>query len=80
MTKKLYFGLQNNGVNFKDDFRKWKKEEMIRKICTVMGLELSHGKDHDPDKSYVLTIDNVIKILAIQMRFRLVLFNRKYFA
>ena len=38
---------------------------MIRKLCTVMGFDMS-----DPDDTYVLTIDNVKKILAIQMRFR----------
>ena len=40
---------------------------MIKKLTIVMcGEECPH----DPDKSYVLTIDNLIKILAIQMRFR----------
>ena len=66
MTKKLYDGLKVNGVNFDDDHRKWKKDAMIRKISTVMGVH----DPKDPDESYVLTVDNVIKILAIQMRFR----------
>lgn len=70
MTKKLYFGLLANKVNFKDDYHNWKKPDMVKKICTVMGIA---GRDYDPDKSYVLTVDNVIKILAIQMRFRYVL-------
>ena len=39
---------------------------MIEKLSTVMGIE----KPTDPDETYVLTIDNLIKILAIQMRFR----------
>ena len=39
---------------------------MIEKISTVMGVEFPY----DPDESYVLTVDNIIKILAIQMRFR----------
>ena len=39
---------------------------MIEKIATVMGIEFPY----DPDESYVLTVDNLIKILAIQMRFR----------
>lgn len=68
MTKRLYLGLQSNGVNFKDDYQHWKKQVMIEKICTVMGVE--NSAERDPDKSYVLTVDNVIKILAIQMRFR----------
>ena len=39
---------------------------MLHKLGRVMGLE----KPKDPDVSYVLTVDNLIKILAIQMRFR----------
>ena len=39
---------------------------MMQKMSLVMGLEYLS----DPDPSYVLTVDNVIKILAIQMRFR----------
>ena len=40
---------------------------MIQKIGMVMGL--NHDV-MDPDDSYVLTVDNVLKILAIHMRFR----------
>lgn len=42
------------------------KNLMIQKLTRVMGLAASV----DPDPSYVLTVDNLIKILAIQMRFR----------
>ena len=66
MTPKLYEGLQLNKVNFTDDHKLWTKETMINKISTVMGVDYHD----DPDESYVLTVDNVIKILAIQMRFR----------
>jgi hypothetical protein len=66
MPKSLYEGLKANGVNFSDDHRKWTKKDMINKISQVMGVH----DPSDPDKSYVLTVDNVIKILAIQMRFR----------
>ncbi len=66
MTPKLYTGLVQNRVNFKDDSRLWKKPVMISNISKVMGVNYAH----DPDESYVLTYDNVIKILAIQMRFR----------
>ena len=41
----------------------------ITNLCSVMGI--SHF--HDPDPTYELTTDNVEKILAIHMRFRLVL-------
>jgi hypothetical protein len=66
MTPALYKGLLHNRVNFADSHQTWTKELMIRKIATVMGVDYIY----DPDQSYVLTVDNVIKILAIQMRFR----------
>ena len=66
MTQQLYTGLIANRVNFEEDYRKWQKATMIEKIATVMGIEYPY----DPDESYVLTVDNLIKILAIQMRFR----------
>ena len=66
MTPNLFTGLQLNKVNFQDSHLNWTKPQMIEKISTVMGVEFPY----DPDKSYVLTVDNVIKILAIQMRFR----------
>ena len=66
MRPQLYTGLKQNRVNFDQDYRGWAKAEMIQKIATVMGIEFIH----DPDDTYVLTVDNLIKILAIQMRFR----------
>ena len=66
MTPRLYTGLKQNRVNFDDDYRQWQKSVMIEKIATVMGIEFPY----DPDETYVLTVDNLIKILAIQMRFR----------
>ena len=66
MTPKLYAGLKHNWINFDEDYRGWTKAEMIQKIATFMGVEIIH----DPDDTYVLTFDNLIKILAIQMRFR----------
>ena len=67
MTPGLYAGLKHNGVNFQDDYRMWSKATMIEKISAVMGVD-----PYDPDESYVLTSDNIVKILAIQMRFRFV--------
>ena len=66
MTPELYTGLKHNQVNFDEDFRQWPKSTKIEKIATVMGIDFPH----DPDETYVLTVDNLIKILAIQMRFR----------
>ena len=66
MTSKLYTGLKSQGVNFEEDYQNWSKKEMIQKMCTMMGLK----EAPDPDETYVLTVDNLIKIFAIQMRFR----------
>ena len=66
MTQQLYTGLKAQGVDFDEDYRRWGKGVMIQKISTVMGIEWPY----DPDETYVLTVDNLIKILAIQMRFR----------
>ena len=66
MTPQLYTGLQHNQVNLSENYQAWEKDTMISKIGMVMGLEWSY----DPDPSYVLTVDNVIKIMAIHMRFR----------
>ena len=66
MKPQLYTGLKQNGVNLSENYQLWDKQTMIEKLGMVMGLEWMF----DPDPSYVLTVDNVIKMLAIQMRFR----------
>ena len=66
MSPNLYTSLKHQGVDFNEDYQGWNKSKMIHKICTVMGID----SPHNPDETYVLTIDNLIKILAIQMRFR----------
>ena len=67
MTSQLYSGLKLNKVDFEENYHKWSKAQMLEKIAAVMGI---HYAGVDPDESYVLTADNMIKILAIQMRFR----------
>ena len=62
----MHLGLQQNEVDLSENYRKWTKKTMIQRIGMVMGLDWVC----DPDPSYVLTVDNVIKILAIHMRFR----------
>ena len=66
MSHNLYTGLKAQEVNFEDDYQRWPKNVMIEKMCMVMGINWPY----DPDETYVLTVDNLIKILAIQMRFR----------
>ena len=41
---------------------------MIEKLMKGLGIE--NHQLQDPDESYVLTVDNVMKMLAIHMRFR----------
>ena len=62
----LHVDLKRNQVNLSENYQLWDKMTMMKKMSLVMGLEYLS----DPDPSYVLTVDNVIKILAIQMRFR----------
>lgn len=66
MTQHLYNGLVAQKIDFSDDYRNWTKETRIKKISTVLGIE----GDYNPDPTYVLTVDNMLKILAIQMKFR----------
>jgi len=39
---------------------------MIERLCRVIGVE----NPTDTDESYVLTADNLVKMMAIHMRFR----------
>ena len=66
MSPQLLAGLKHNNVDFAEDYRQWSKPKMIKKIGTVLGLDFVY----DPDPTYVLTADNLVKILAIHMRFR----------
>lgn len=68
MNQQLLKGLRHNKVNLSENYRTWNKNTLIQKICAVMGLDFE--KQHDPDPTYVLTIDNIIKMMAIHMRFR----------
>lgn len=40
--------------------------QKLTMLCQVMGVE----NVYDPDPTYELTLDNMMKILAIHMRFR----------
>ena len=42
------------------------RSKKLEMLCKVMGVEIVY----DPDSTYELTIDNMMKILAIHMRFR----------
>lgn len=66
MTKALYEGLQLQRVPFNVDFDCLPRWEKIQQICRVLGIQWPC----DPDETYELTTDNILKMLAIHMRFR----------
>ena len=48
-----------------------KKSALVRKLAAFVGIKKEEGKEVEkPDDTYVLTNDNLIKIMGIQMRFR----------
>uniref|UniRef100_A0A8C3MIP0 RING-type E3 ubiquitin transferase n=1 Tax=Geospiza parvula TaxID=87175 RepID=A0A8C3MIP0_GEOPR len=66
MTAQLYQGLLMQRVPFNVPFDQLPRNEKLERLCMVLGLPWVF----DPDETYELTTDNVLKILAIEMRFR----------
>ncbi|XP_077384207.1 E3 ubiquitin-protein ligase rnf213-alpha-like isoform X2 [Festucalex cinctus] len=66
MSKALFEGLQRQGVPFNIDFDSLPRSDKIQRLCNVLGIK----KPFDPDPTYELTTDNILKMLAIHMRFR----------
>ncbi|XP_074900257.1 E3 ubiquitin-protein ligase RNF213 isoform X2 [Buteo buteo] len=66
MTSRLYKGLLLQRVPFNIPFDQLPRHEKLEKLCMVLGIPWVI----DPDETYELTTDNVLKILAIEMRFR----------
>lgn len=66
MTRALYEGLRLQRVPFNIDFDRLPRAEKIERICSVLGIQWPL----DPDETYELTTDNILKMLAIHMRFR----------
>uniref|UniRef100_A0AAZ3REY3 RING-type E3 ubiquitin transferase n=1 Tax=Oncorhynchus tshawytscha TaxID=74940 RepID=A0AAZ3REY3_ONCTS len=66
MTRELYEGLKLQRVPFNIDFDKLPRGEKIERLCNVLGIQWPL----DPDETYELTTDNILKMLAIHMRFR----------
>ncbi|XP_032177877.1 E3 ubiquitin-protein ligase RNF213 isoform X3 [Mustela erminea] len=66
MGMELYRGLLLQRVPFNVDFDKLPRLEKLAKLCLVLGIQFLM----DPDETYELTMDNMLKILAIEMRFR----------
>ncbi|CAM9642728.1 unnamed protein product [Lampetra planeri] len=66
MTKQLHVGLKLQRVPFNINFDNLPRLEKLVRLCRVFGIEYPE----DPDENYELTTDNVMKMLAIHMRFR----------
>ncbi|XP_062447391.1 E3 ubiquitin-protein ligase RNF213 isoform X2 [Rhea pennata] len=66
MTSQLYKGLLLQGVPFNIQFDQLPRYEKLEKLCMVLGVPWVT----DPDETYEITTDNMLKILAIEMRFR----------
>lgn len=66
MTKELFDGLQLQRVPFNINFDTLPRHEKLDRLCLALGIEWPI----DPDETYELTTDNMLKILAIEMRFR----------
>ena len=66
MSRELCTALYTQKFRLQENYDNWSKDRKLEALCAVMGVE----NVHDPDETYELTMDNVKKILAIQMRFR----------
>uniref|UniRef100_A0A674JMV9 RING-type E3 ubiquitin transferase n=1 Tax=Terrapene triunguis TaxID=2587831 RepID=A0A674JMV9_9SAUR len=66
MTVQLYKGLVLQRVPFNINFDLLPRGEKLEKLCLVLGIQWPM----DPDETYELTTDNILKIFAIEMRFR----------
>ena len=66
ISRQLYNTLKKNQIDLDEDYNSWDRSKMISILTNVIGIQ----SPTDPDPYYVLTIDNLKKMLAIQMRFR----------
>ncbi|KAL1264673.1 hypothetical protein QQF64_005028, partial [Cirrhinus molitorella] len=71
MTQDLFSDIELQRINLSENFDDLSREDKIRKISLVVGAKKGWEKGKfDPDPTYELTTDNVMKMLAIHMRFR----------
>ncbi|XP_060763768.1 E3 ubiquitin-protein ligase rnf213-alpha-like isoform X2 [Neoarius graeffei] len=65
IDKRLFDQLKAQKVPFNIDFEQMSRDEQLNIIGRVLGVNIVK----DPDDTYQLTLDNVMKILAIHLRF-----------
>lgn len=71
MTPELFQGLQRQMISLTEDFDQLPRSDKIKRISCVVGARKGiTERGFDPDPTYELTTDNVMKMLAIHMRFR----------
>ncbi|XP_070782783.1 E3 ubiquitin-protein ligase rnf213-beta [Enoplosus armatus] len=71
MSEKLFQGLERQRISLTEDFDQLPRPDKIRRISCVVGAKKGMmDREFDPDPTYELTADNVMKMLAIHMRFR----------
>uniref|UniRef100_A0A3Q3EUN5 RING-type E3 ubiquitin transferase n=1 Tax=Labrus bergylta TaxID=56723 RepID=A0A3Q3EUN5_9LABR len=71
MSKELFEGLERQRISLTEDFDQLDRQVKIKRISSVVGAKKGMtSREFDPDPSYELTADNVMKMLAIHMRFR----------
>ncbi|MEQ2187227.1 hypothetical protein GOODEAATRI_002461 [Goodea atripinnis] len=71
MSQELFEGLQRQRISLTEDFDQLSRSDKIKRISCVVGANKGiMDRSFDPDPTYELTVDNVMKMLAIHMRFR----------
>ncbi|KAM4526288.1 E3 ubiquitin-protein ligase rnf213-beta [Fundulus diaphanus] len=71
MSQELFKGLQRQRISLTEDFDQLSRPDKIKRISCVVGANRGiMDRSFDPDPTYELTVDNVMKMLAIHMRFR----------
>ncbi|XP_058476821.1 E3 ubiquitin-protein ligase rnf213-beta isoform X2 [Solea solea] len=71
MSQRLFEDLERQRISLTEDFNQLHRQDKIRRISCVVGANKGMQDDKfDPDPTYELTADNVMKMLAINMRFR----------
>ncbi|XP_029383406.1 E3 ubiquitin-protein ligase rnf213-beta [Echeneis naucrates] len=71
MSQKLFEDLERQRICLTEDFDQLPRQNKIKRISHVVGARKGMlDATFDPDPTYELTADNVMKMLAINMRFR----------
>ncbi|XP_053269183.1 E3 ubiquitin-protein ligase rnf213-beta isoform X1 [Pleuronectes platessa] len=71
MSQHLFEGLERQQISLTEDFDQLPRQDKIKRLSFVVGAKKGMtDPGFDPDPTYELTTDNVMKMLAINMRFR----------